>query len=117
MVAGMGLISVARSFSILYLRAAGRAASPTAVVAPSGKGAQATSESAGVERVLGRRAQVESVVVRDEVDCEAEVAEPARAADAMEVGLAALGEVEVDDDIDRRDVDATGEQIWGRDTR
>ena len=43
MVAGMGLISVARSFSILYLRAAGRAASPTAVVAPSGKGAQATA--------------------------------------------------------------------------
>ena len=50
--------------------------------------------------VLFNLVQVESIVVGDEVDSETQVAEAARAADAVEVGLAALGEVEVDDDVD-----------------
>ena len=56
-------------------------------------------------------AQVESVVVCDEVDGQAQVAEATRATDAVEVGLATLGEIEVDDDVDGRDVNAASEQI------
>lgn len=52
-----------------------------------------------------------AVVVGDEVDGDAEVAEAARAADAVQVGLGHLGEVEVDDHVDGLDVNATREQI------
>lgn len=44
--------------------------------------------------------QVEAVLVGDEVDGEAQVAKAPRAAHAMQVGLAVLGEVEVDDHVD-----------------
>ena len=55
--------------------------------------------------------EVVAVVEGDEVDGEAEVAEAARAADAVEVGLARLGEVEVDDHVDRLDVDPPREEV------
>ena len=37
----------------------------------------------------------------------------ARAPDAMEVGLRGFGEVKVDDDVHRLDVDSSCQQIWG----
>ena len=49
----------------------------------------------------------------DEVDGQPEVTEPPRAANAMEVGLAGLGEVKVDDNVDSLDVNAPGQQVWG----
>ena len=55
--------------------------------------------------------QGEAVVVRDEVEGDAEVAEAAGPTDAVEVGLRHLGEVEVDDDIDCLDVDTAGEEV------
>jgi len=55
--------------------------------------------------------QGEAVVVRDEVEGDAEVAEAAGPTDAVEVGLRHLGEVEVDDDVDCLDVDAAGEEV------
>ena len=55
--------------------------------------------------------QGEAVVVGDEVDGDAHVAEPAGATDAVEVGLSHLGEVEVDDHVHGLDVDTAGEQI------
>ena len=51
----------------------------------------------------------------DEVDGQAEVAESAGPADSVQVGLGRLGEVKVDDHVHRLDVDAPGEQVWGRD--
>ena len=57
--------------------------------------------------------EVEPVVVRDQVDGEAQVAEAARAAHAVQVRLRGLGEVEVDDDVDRLDVDPAREQVRG----
>lgn len=51
--------------------------------------------------------QVEAVVVRDEVDCNAEVAKAARAADTVKVRLRVPREVEVDDNVDRLDVNTT----------
>jgi hypothetical protein len=55
--------------------------------------------------------QVEPVVVRDEVDRQAQVPKPPRAADAVQVGLAVFREVEVDDDVDGLDVDAAREEV------
>lgn len=57
--------------------------------------------------------QVEAVVIGDEVDGQAEVAKAAGAAHAMQVGLAILGEVKVDDHVDALDVNAAREQVWG----
>ena len=55
--------------------------------------------------------QGEAVVVGNEVDGDAHVAETAGATDAVEVGLRHLGEVEVDDHVHGLDVDTAGEQI------
>jgi len=55
--------------------------------------------------------QIKPVLVRDEVDGEPQVSKPARAADAVEVSLAVLGKVKVDDDVDGLDVDAAGEEV------
>lgn len=55
--------------------------------------------------------EVESVLERDEVDCQAEVTESPRSADAVKVCLCVLGKVKVDDDVDRLDVDTAGEEI------
>ena len=57
--------------------------------------------------------EVVAVVVCDEVDGEPEVSESPRAADAMEVGLGGLGEVEVYDDVHCLYVDASCEEVWG----
>lgn len=58
--------------------------------------------------------QVEAVIVGDEVDGQAQVAEAARAANAMQVRLCVLGEVKVDNDVDALDVNAAGEQVCGQ---
>ena len=55
--------------------------------------------------------EVVAVVVGDEVDGEAEVSEAAGAADTMEIGLGGLGEVKVDDDVHRLDVDTSRQQV------
>ena len=55
--------------------------------------------------------QGEAVVVRDEVEGDAEVAEAAGPTDAVEVGLRHLGEVEVDDNVDSLNVDTAGQQV------
>ena len=55
--------------------------------------------------------QVEPVVVGDHVDREAEVAIPPAPPNAVEVRLRVPGKVEVDDDVDRQDVDSSGEQV------
>lgn len=55
--------------------------------------------------------QVDAVVVGDEVHGQTQVAEPARAADAVQVGLRVLREVEVDDDVHRLNVNATREEV------
>lgn len=55
--------------------------------------------------------QREAVLVRDEVDGDAEVAEAARAPDAVQVGLGHAREVEVDDHVDGLHVDAAREQV------
>eukprot|EP00598_Pedospumella_elongata_P012220 CAMPEP_0185012080 /NCGR_PEP_ID=MMETSP1098-20130426/98114_2 /TAXON_ID=89044 /ORGANISM="Spumella elongata, Strain CCAP 955/1" /LENGTH=384 /DNA_ID=CAMNT_0027541129 /DNA_START=1898 /DNA_END=3052 /DNA_ORIENTATION=- len=55
--------------------------------------------------------QREAVLVGDEVDGQTEVAEATRATNAVEVGLGALGEVEVDHNVHALDVDTAGEQI------
>ena len=52
-----------------------------------------------------------TILVRDEVDGKAEVAEPSRAADAVQVGLGVLGEVEVNNNVDGLDVDTAGEEV------
>lgn len=52
-----------------------------------------------------------TILVRDEVDGKAEVAEPSRAADAVQVSLGVLGEVKVDDNVDGLDVDTAGEEV------
>ena len=51
----------------------------------------------------------------DEVDGQPEVTEPPRAANAMEVGLAGLGEVKVNDNGDSLDVNAPGQHRSGGD--
>lgn len=55
--------------------------------------------------------QVEAVLIRDEVDRQTQVSETARPTDTVEVRLAILGEVEIDDDVDGLDVDTAREQI------
>jgi len=55
--------------------------------------------------------QREAVLVGDEVDGQTQVAETARATDAVQVGLGALGEVEVDHNVHTLDVDTAGEQV------
>lgn len=55
--------------------------------------------------------QGEAIVVRDQVNGDTEMAETTRATDAMQVGLAHLGEVEINDDIDGLDVDTAREQV------
>jgi len=51
------------------------------------------------------------VIVGDQVDGNTQVAKSSTTANPVEVGLGHLGEVEVDDDVDRLDVDTSGEEI------
>lgn len=55
-----------------------------------------------------------AVIVGDQVDGETQVPEATRPADAVEIGLSVLGEVEVDHDVHRLDVDTAREQVCGR---
>ena len=55
--------------------------------------------------------EVEAVVIRDQVDRKTKVPEATRASDAVKVRLRVLGEVEVDDDIDRLDVDTASDEV------
>ena len=55
--------------------------------------------------------EVEAVVPVNEVDGQTKVAVAAGAANAVQVGLSVLGEVEVDDDINGLNVNATGEEV------
>lgn len=52
-----------------------------------------------------------AVIVGDEIDGQTKVPKPPGAADAVKVRLGVLGEVEVDHDVHRLDVDTTGEQV------
>lgn len=56
--------------------------------------------------------EVETVVVGDEVDGQTQVPVATGAADAVQVGLSRLGEVEVDHHVHGLDVDASREQIY-----
>lgn len=55
--------------------------------------------------------EVVAVLVGDEVDGQTKVPEPPGAADAVQVRLGVLGEVEIDHHVDRLDVDTAGEQV------
>jgi len=55
--------------------------------------------------------QGESVVVRDEVDGDTQMAESAGPADPVQICLRHLGEVKVDDDVHRLNIDASGEEV------
>jgi hypothetical protein len=47
------------------------------------------------------------VIVGNEVDCQSKMSESATASDTMKVGFTVFGEVEVDDDVDRLDIDTS----------
>jgi hypothetical protein len=55
--------------------------------------------------------QLVLVLLSNEIDGEAEVAETTRATDSMQVGLRVFGEIKVDNYIHRHDIDTTGEQV------
>lgn len=55
--------------------------------------------------------QIEAVLVRDEVDGDTEMAEPARAADTVQVCLGHFRKVKVDHDVDGLDVDTAREEV------
>lgn len=55
--------------------------------------------------------KVVSILEGNHVDSETEMSETARSADSVEVSFRVLGEVEVDDHIDRLDIDTSGEEI------
>ena len=55
--------------------------------------------------------EIESILPVDQIDGKTQVPEPSRPTDAMEIGLGVLGKVEVDDHINRLDVDSSSQQI------
>lgn len=55
--------------------------------------------------------QVESILPVDKVDGETKVSETPRTTNAVQVGLRILGEVEVDDDVDRLNIDTASQQV------
>lgn len=55
--------------------------------------------------------QIESVFVRNEVDSQTKMSKPARATDTMQIGLRVLGEVKVDNDVDRLNIDTSREEV------
>lgn len=62
-------------------------------------------------KLLLNAEQVVPVIVGDEVDCKAQVPKTTGATHTMQIGLRALGEVEIDDHIDGLDVDAAREKV------
>ena len=55
--------------------------------------------------------QVQSVIIGDEVDGQAKVAEAAGATHTMKVGLSILGEVKVNDHVHGLDVNASSKEV------
>ena len=55
--------------------------------------------------------QVEAIIPVDQVDGQTKMAVATRSTNAVKIGLGVLGEVKVDDDVHRLDIDTTGEQI------
>ena len=55
--------------------------------------------------------QVVAVVVRDQVHSQTQMSEATRSANAVQVRLAVLGEVEVDDDVHSLDIDSACEEV------
>jgi hypothetical protein len=55
--------------------------------------------------------QIESVLVRDEVDREPKVSKPSRPPNAVQVRLRVFGKIKVDDDVHRLDIDSAREKI------
>ena len=55
--------------------------------------------------------QIETVFVCDEVDSQAKMSEAARTTNSVQVRFGVLGEVEVDDDIDRLNVNTASKKI------
>lgn len=72
---------------------------------------QHSSATSAPETRLLDAEEVVAVLVGDEVDGQTKVPEPSGAADAVQVRLGVLGEVEVDHNVDRLDVDTAGEQV------
>jgi hypothetical protein len=62
-------------------------------------------------QLLLNAVQIESILIRNEVNCQAQVPEAARTTNAVEVRLADLGKIKVDDDVDGLDVDSAGEKV------
>jgi hypothetical protein len=55
--------------------------------------------------------QIETIIPVDQVDGQTQVTETSRTTDTVKISLGILGEVEVDDDVDRLDIDTTGQQV------
>ena len=62
-------------------------------------------------QLLLNAVEVEAVLVSHKIDAQAKVTETARAANAVKVGLGVLGEIKVDHDVHRLDVNATREEV------
>lgn len=55
--------------------------------------------------------EIESVIPIDEVDGKTKMAKTARTTDPVQISLSILGEVKIDDNVHRLDVDSAGEKI------
>lgn len=62
-------------------------------------------------QLLLNAVQIESILIRNEANCQAQVPEAARTTNAVGVRLAVLGKIKVDDDVDGLDVDSAGEKV------
>jgi hypothetical protein len=63
------------------------------------------------EKPLTNTVQIKAILVSDEVDGESEVTVTTGSTDSMQVRLGVLGEIKVDNDVDRLDVDSAREEI------
>ena len=54
---------------------------------------------------------IKLIFISDEIDGQSEVTESSRSSDSVQVGLGIFWEIEVDDYIDRLDIDTSGDQI------
>ena len=55
--------------------------------------------------------QIKPVLIRNKVNCKTQMTKPTRPANAMEICLGILGEIEVDDDVDGLDIDTASEEV------
>mmetsp|Transcript_53035 Transcript_53035/g.60775 ORF Transcript_53035/g.60775 Transcript_53035/m.60775 type:complete len:339 (-) Transcript_53035:703-1719(-) len=65
---------------------------------------------------LFNREQTHSVIFSNEVDGQTQMSESTRSTNSMQVGFSGSGEIEVNNNIDRQDIDTTSEQIRGNQT-